>query len=459
MKHRFRVQGPAAIETSAFGFMFDPPPPPKTETRDGVAIVPIRGPLEAHAGGWCDSYDAIRERVASALAAKPKALVLAIDSPGGVMGGCLELCAELRALAAKAGVPLVSYVDGKACSAAYAIACAGAEIVVPPTGVVGSIGTVAEVIDASAYDAAIGLKVHVVASGERKADGNPHLPQTEASLAAIKAHVDALAARFFDHVAIHRPITAVEARGLQAAVYVGAQGEAVGLADSVETMGALIARLSGVAAPAANGSAPAGAEEETDMTEEEKARAALQAIVDDEKSDEKAKARAKAALAAFDGDDAEDKDDEKAKGEDEQKPRDDDQKDEDAKAVAARADARSVEALRVSKVNGILAARPDLSDEQRAAFEGLEPKALQKILATIPRKAPANPAAAAQVTGTAGAGQGGTKPAADPRFAAMDRVMGLAPAESPVRRTESGVVFGALTHEQASELAKKGIGA
>src|SRR5690606_16455016 len=53
-----------------------------------------------------------------------------------------------------------------------------------------------------------------------------------------------------------------------------------------------------------------GAANEDDMDEEEKARKALQAILDDEDADEKSKARARKALAAMD-------DDEDDKGEDE----------------------------------------------------------------------------------------------------------------------------------------------
>lgn len=459
MKHRFARPGPLAIETSAFAFMFDPPPLPSTRNVNGLAVVPVRGPLDAHEGGWTDSYDAIRARVTDALSAKPKAVVLAIDSPGGVMSGCLELAAELKMMCAQAGVPLVSYVDGKATSAAYALACAGTEIVVPPTGVVGSIGTIAELVDQSALDAAMGVKIHVIASGARKADGHPHLPTSEGALAAVQTVVSTLADLFFLHVAAHRPITVDEVRALEAGLLVGAHAERAGLADRVETMGALVARLSGVAEPAATSNAPAGASKDEDsMNEDEKkARASLQAICDDEKADAKAKARAKAALAAMDSDEDEKKD-EDAKGEDAPPPSDE-KKDEDAKAIAARAEATALRAERKGEVRAMLAERPDLTVEQRAAFADLEPKALAKILASMPRKAPVNPAASATVPVTLGAGQGGTAPApsTDPAIAAMDRVMGLAPKAPPVRRTEDGVVFGALSHEQAAELAKNGV--
>src|SRR5690606_40990997 len=65
----------AALPIS-FGGIFDVRLPAEPTQRDGVAIVEVRGPLMHHRAWFFDSYEAIVERVESALAAKPRAVVL-----------------------------------------------------------------------------------------------------------------------------------------------------------------------------------------------------------------------------------------------------------------------------------------------------------------------------------------------------------------------------------------------
>lgn len=457
-----------AIDAAAIGILFEPPPPPAVELRDGVAIIPVRGVMNSHEGeGACDNYDAIRRRVEQALAFEPraKAAVLAIDSPGGMVAGCMELADDIRAMCAAAGVPVESYVDGHATSAAYALACAGSAITIPPTGIVGSIGTITELVDATALDAAMGLRFHVLASGERKTDGNPHSKISDVALKVVAGQLTELSETLFKYVATYRPITVDEVRDLQAAKVIGANAERAGLADHVGTLSSLVARLSGKS-PAARASESTT---EESMTDEEKARESLKAIADDEKSDAKAKARANAALKAMDDEEPSDEEkakaaaEAKAKAEAEPPPKkpEDEEKDPGARALAISRETHAmvIEERRVRAVGELLAARPDLTAEQRAAFGKLEAKALGEILAATPRGLVTKPAASATVPFTVGAtqGTGGPQGGSDPHVAAMDRVMGLAKGAPPVRQTSAGMVFGAMTREQASDLAKNGV--
>ena len=49
------------------------------------------GPLDQRGGFWWDGYDSVSERVSAALADRDvQAVVLAIDSPGGVVAGCFD---------------------------------------------------------------------------------------------------------------------------------------------------------------------------------------------------------------------------------------------------------------------------------------------------------------------------------------------------------------------------------
>jgi ClpP class serine protease len=152
-------KGVLAVHPRAFFDFFFEPLNRENESTNDVAIVSIRGPLEHHAGWWCDSYDAILDRVDLALAGPAKALVLRIDSPGGECAGCFEAARAIREKCAAAGKRVYSYVDGNAFSAAYALACAGEQVVLGESSLCGSVGVIAQRLDVSARNQAIGLRV------------------------------------------------------------------------------------------------------------------------------------------------------------------------------------------------------------------------------------------------------------------------------------------------------------
>src|SRR5690606_29255409 len=181
-------------------------------------------------------------------------------------------------------------------SAAYALATAASYIAAPPSAQIGSIGVLRPLVDASRQAEMFGLKFTLVASGKRKTDGAPEVPTSDEAIAEAQRQVNELAEMFFALVAEHRGVSADEVRALEAGIVHGAEAKRRGLIDEVTTLDALLASI--------------GAANEDDMNEEEKARKALQAILDDEDADEKSKARARKALAAMD-------DDEDDKGEDE----------------------------------------------------------------------------------------------------------------------------------------------
>ena len=94
----FSPPGLLALEPRAFGLVLAAPYKPHSEERDGVAVIGVRGPLMHHDDDFCESYDQIKRRVSAALASTCRAVVLAIDSPGGLVSGCFDTAAELRAL-------------------------------------------------------------------------------------------------------------------------------------------------------------------------------------------------------------------------------------------------------------------------------------------------------------------------------------------------------------------------
>jgi signal peptide peptidase SppA len=208
-----------------------------------VAVVTIDGPIERRGGWWYDGFESVSTRFARALAdERVQSVLLRINSPGGVVSGCFETARRMRAAAAQAGKPVVAYADESAYSAAYALASVAEKIVLPASGGVGSVGVIQTLYDESKANELMGLRVEVVTSGERKADGHPDVPLTKDVIARVEARVEQLAQLFAELVAEHRPgMTAASVRALQAACLYGADAVAKGLADQVGTLESAIA--------------------------------------------------------------------------------------------------------------------------------------------------------------------------------------------------------------------------
>ncbi len=215
--------------------------PPQTDTEDDVAVVHVEGPLDTR-GSWCwDGYDTVEERVREALAQSDvRAVVLALDSPGGMAAGMLDGARALRRAIEAAGKPCVAWAGTMACSAAYGLAAACDAIVVTEDGEVGSVGVLARVVDRTAQNEKQGLTVRVVRSGTLKADPHPDIALTDASVARVRARVMELAVMFGGYVAGRRPQCG-DVLAHQGAAFMGATAVEKGFADAVGTLADAIA--------------------------------------------------------------------------------------------------------------------------------------------------------------------------------------------------------------------------
>ena len=215
----------------------------QTVQLDGrVAVVKINGTLfqrawESWWWGSYDGYDAIVQRIQTALAsAQVDAVVLQIDSPGGFVAGCFDAVRAIRTSALTVDKPIVAFADEMACSAAYALASSASKIVVPSTGVLGSIGVVRAVYDQSKMLSDWGLAVHLITSGKAKADGHPAIPLSDEARARMQSEVDQLADIFAAEVAATRPLEQKAIRGLEAQTFIGQRAIDAGLADQQGTL-------------------------------------------------------------------------------------------------------------------------------------------------------------------------------------------------------------------------------
>ena len=229
----------------------------KAETvrvRDGVATIPVAGPLTRYANlfsrvSGATSLEALSTDLESALAEPGVgAVVLSIDSPGGQVPGTDEL-AELI-YRARERKPVIAHISGIGASAAYWLASAATEVVVAPTALVGSIGAV---LSLRVYEEKEDSKrIEFVSSvSPRK---NPH-PESAEGAEDIQAVVDAIGEEFVSAVARYRGVTpdAVKEKYGQGRVFVGQAAVDAGLADRVGILEDVIGDLSqGRRAPAPN---------------------------------------------------------------------------------------------------------------------------------------------------------------------------------------------------------------
>jgi len=162
-----------------------------------IAVVPVSGFINARMSmlerimpGIMTSAEGLEAMIRAAYDDDDnKAIVLDINSPGGMAAGVPELATAIRSMRG-GDKPIIAQVQGMAASAAYWIASATDEIVATPSSVVGSIGVIAIHEDISRMEEDMGITNTVISAGKYKSEGNPFEPLTEEGRAAIQARVD-----------------------------------------------------------------------------------------------------------------------------------------------------------------------------------------------------------------------------------------------------------------------------
>ncbi|APO74261.1 signal peptide peptidase SppA-like protein [Rhizobium etli 8C-3] len=204
-----------------------------------IAFIDIEGSL-VNKGKWLGkssgmtSYEGI---IAQALAAKDDAsvrgVVYEVDSFGGEVTGAFD-CAEVLYEVSQTK-PTIAVLTDHACSAGYLLASAARQIVIPATGICGSIGVISMHVDMSAWLAKEGLNVTILKAGARKADFNPYEPIPKEVLERELAELEELRVEFAATVARYRAgrLSEQSALATEAGVYRGQKAVEAGLADAV----------------------------------------------------------------------------------------------------------------------------------------------------------------------------------------------------------------------------------
>ena len=219
-------------EVEGFFFLFDEKEPLAYTVRNGVAVLPIHGPL-ARKSAFRTTYGEISEQVAKAADdRKVRAILLDVDSPGGVVSGMHEAAAAVRTAAL--AKPTWAVANDYMASAAYGVASGASKVITTRYGTTGSIGTVLVHLDFSKQNEQLGVNPTYVVGGRKKAWANPDQPLAAEPRAELQALVDHHYLAFAGMVAEHRGLDLAKVLATEAGSYLPEEARALGLVDGVQ---------------------------------------------------------------------------------------------------------------------------------------------------------------------------------------------------------------------------------
>ena len=161
-----------------------------------------------------------------------KAVIVAINSPGGTTAGGEELYEALGRL--RDAKPTVAVIGELGASAAYMTAVATDRIFARRLSIVGSIGVLYQHVNAGKLMETIGVDLDKVASGPLKAEPDIDEPMSDEVRASLQSLVDDSFSWFVDIVAERRGLTRAEVLPLaDGRIMTGNQGIANKLVDEV----------------------------------------------------------------------------------------------------------------------------------------------------------------------------------------------------------------------------------
>jgi protease-4 len=159
-----------------------------------------------------------------------KAVVLRVNSPGGVIAPSQEIHDEVGRTAAVK--PVVVAMGAVAASGGYYVSAPATRIVANPGTVTGSIGVILQFKEVHLLFDKLGLRSRTVKSGTMKDAGSPFREMTDADRATFQTLIDDLFDQFVTAVAEGRKLDPRQVRQLaDGRVYSGRQALDLGLVD------------------------------------------------------------------------------------------------------------------------------------------------------------------------------------------------------------------------------------
>ncbi|GFE61393.1 signal peptide peptidase SppA [Geobacter sp. AOG2] len=200
----------------------------KLTDEEGVGLVEVRGMI-------LDSKDTIRQLRYFLKKESVKAVVLRVDSPGGVVAPSQEIYEEVKRFAAKKKI-IVS-MGSLAASGGYYISAPATLIYANPGTITASIGVILKLSNIEALMDKIGIKSYTLKTGRFKDSGSPLRKLSAEDRAMLQAVIDNTHEQFVRAVAAGRKLPVEEVRKIaDGRVLSGEQAKAMKLVDRLGTL-------------------------------------------------------------------------------------------------------------------------------------------------------------------------------------------------------------------------------
>jgi signal peptide peptidase SppA len=197
-----------------------------------VPVIRLSGTIGAGTRSLND--ETLAPLIDKAFRMKPVAVALVVNSPGGSAVQSSLIAARIRRLADEKKVPVHAFVEDVAASGGYWLACAGDDIWVDQSSIVGSIGVIFASFGFPELMSRQGVERRVVTAGKSKSLADPFLPQKPEDVERLKALQTPIHQAFIEHVKSSRGGRMDQNADLfNADVWVGSQAVALGLVDGI----------------------------------------------------------------------------------------------------------------------------------------------------------------------------------------------------------------------------------
>jgi protease-4 len=196
--------------------------------KPGIGLVEVKGMI-------LDSRETVRQLRHFLKKDDIKAVVLRVDSPGGVVAPSQEIYDEVRKFAAKKKI--VVSMGSLAASGGYYISAPATLIYANPGTITASIGVIIKLSNIEALMDKIGIKATVIKTGKFKDSGSPVRELTAEDRAMFQSVIDSTHNQFIKAVASGRKLPEEEVRKIaDGRVLSGEQALALKLVDRLGTL-------------------------------------------------------------------------------------------------------------------------------------------------------------------------------------------------------------------------------
>ncbi len=159
-----------------------------------------------------------------------KAIVLRVNSPGGVVGPSQEIMEEVTKT--KKVKKVVASFGSMATSGGYYVACSADLIMSSPGSATGSIGVIMQLANVEQLTKKLGVDFYSLKAGALKDMGSPFKPMTPEEKAVFQKLLDNIHEQFIQDVAKNRKLPVEKVRALaDGRVFTGQEAKELGLVD------------------------------------------------------------------------------------------------------------------------------------------------------------------------------------------------------------------------------------